>query len=245
MIRLLIFLIFAIIIILFSIPALIIGTIWGKFDKPGRSKATRSFVIWVFKTVNLIAGVKTTAIGLENIPDKDTAVLFIGNHRSFFDIIISYTYFKGNTGFVAKKELEKIPLLKTWMNYIGCLFLDRTNAKEGLKTILEAIDTVKSGTSVFIFPEGTRATTDSLLDFKDGSFKIATKSKCLIVPVVQNNTNAVLEDHFPFLKSTHTVIEFCKPVDPETLSPEDKKNIGTYFQKIVQDVYNKNQALVK
>ena len=112
-------------------------------------------------------------IGRENIPD-DRAVLYVGNHRSYFDIVIGYTLIKGQCGFVAKKEMEKIPLLSIYMKYLHCLFLDRENIKEGLKTILVGIDKIKNGISVWIFPEGTRNKAEQetdLLDFKEGSMK--------------------------------------------------------------------------
>mgnify|MGYP002712102285 CR=1 FL=1 len=85
-----------------------------------------------------VSGTKVKAEGLENIP-KDRAVLYVGNHRSYFDIITSYRLLPGITGYVAKKEMAKIPLLRLWMRYIHCLFLDRSNVKEGLKTILAGV----------------------------------------------------------------------------------------------------------
>lgn len=92
--------------------------------------------------------------GSGNIPE-DTAVLYVGNHRSYFDILAGYTTVPTLLGFVAKKEMEKIPLLRTWMVNVNCLFLDRKNIKEGLKTILQGIEKVKNGVSIWIFPEGT------------------------------------------------------------------------------------------
>ncbi len=100
-----------------------------------------------------MAGVHITVKGIENIP-KDKAVLYVGNHRSYFDILTGYVTVPTLVGFVAKKEMEKWPLLSNWMKNVHCLFLNRTDMKEGLKTILEGIAQVKSGISVWIFPEG-------------------------------------------------------------------------------------------
>ena len=150
----------------------------------------------------------------------------------------------GITGFVAKKEIEKVPLLRVWMRYLHCLFLDRANIKEGLKTILKGIDEVKAGISMVIFPEGTRNKGDGIMPFKEGSFKIAEKSGCLIIPMVQNNTSAAFEDHFPFIRRTHTIIEFGTPIDLTTLSKEDRKAIGAYTHSIMLKMYEKNQSLV-
>lgn len=244
MIRLIIFFIYAAIIVILSIPIFVIGFIWNRIDRKSLSNATHGFIKLIYKGVLVISGVKTTVKGLENLPDNEEAVLYIGNHRSYFDILISYIYLPGHTGFIAKKEMERYPVLRTWMYHADCLFLDRNDTKEGLKTILAAIDKVKSGTSVFIFPEGSRNDSDTLLNFKEGSFKIAQKSGCRIIPVVQNNTNALLEDHFPKFKKAHTVIEFGKPIDMKELAPEDKKHIGAYVQNIMQKMYEENQALV-
>lgn len=106
---------------------------------------------------------------------KDTPVLYIGNHRSYFDILLTYSRCPIRTGYIAKKEMEKIPLLSTWMRYLHCLFLDRKDIKQGLKTILTAVDKVKSGISICIFPEGTRNRNKDELDMLP-SMKEASKS---------------------------------------------------------------------
>ena len=131
------------------------------------------------------------------------------------------------------------------MQYLHCLFLDRENAKEGLKTILKAIEYVKNGISIFIFPEGTRNNGEelSLLPFKDGAFKIATKTGCPIVTVSLNNTADILENHFPRIKKTHVVIEYGKPIYPNELDADTKKHIGAYVQNIIQETINKNAEI--
>ena len=114
-----------------------------------------SVIIRGFLSVILfVSGTHIEVEGREHIPDEP--VLFVGNHRSDFDILVSYTNINQNVGFVAKKSMKNIPVIAWWMDMIGCLFLDRANAREGLKTILAAIEQVKGGTSVCIFPEGTR-----------------------------------------------------------------------------------------
>ena len=103
---------------------------------------------------------------------------YIGNHRSYFDIVLSYSRCPIRTGYIAKKEMERYPLLSNWMRYLHCLFLDRKDIKQGLKTILTAIEKIKSGISICIFPEGTRNKNKDeleLLPFHEGSFKIASK----------------------------------------------------------------------
>ena len=190
------------------------------------------------------AGTKITVIGEENVPDEP--VLFIGNHRSYFDILLTYSRCRRLTGYIAKKEMLRYPLLRDWMKRLYCLFLDRENPKEGLKTILQAIDYIKQGISICIFPEGTRNTGEelSLLPFHSGSFKIAEKTGCAIIPISMNNTISIFESHLPFVRKTHVILEYGKPIYPNELDKETRKKLASYCQNIIQETINRNQALL-
>lgn len=244
MLRFLCVAIFLFCFLLFGIPVLGITWIIGKFNKKAADYQCLRIVQWAFRVILSISGVEVTVIGEENIPDEP--VLFIGNHRSYFDILITYSRCKHLTGYVAKKEMLKYPILRDWMDRLYCLFLDRDNMKEGLKTILQAIEYVKKGISVCIFPEGTRNAGEelSMMDFHAGSFKIAEKSGCPIVPMSLNNTASIFENHFPRIKKTHVVLEYGAPIYPNELEKEQRKKLTSYCQNIIQETINKNQALV-
>ena len=244
MIRFLCVAIFLILYLILSIPVFLVEWLIGKVNPHARDVSSLRIVQWGFKVILKMTGVEVTVIGEENIPDE--AVLFIGNHRSFFDILLTYSRCKRLTGYVAKKEMEKVPLLSTWMKFVYCLFLDRENPKEGLKTILQAIEYIKKGISICIFPEGTRNKGEelSLLPFKEGAFKIATKPGCPIIPISMNNTQAIFEAQFPRIKKVHVVLEYGKPIYPNELDKETKKHIGTYVQNIIDETIHKNAELV-
>ena len=180
----------------------------------------------------------------ENIPDE--AVLFVGNHRSYFDILLTYSRCRRLTGYIAKKEMERYLTLTSWMRRVYCLFLDRKDPKEGLKTILQAIDYIKNGISICVFPEGTRNEGEelSMLPFKDGAFKISTKTGCPIVPISLNNTAEIFEKHMPRIKKTHVVIEYGKPIYPDQLDKDTKRHIGDYVENIIRETIHKNADLV-
>ena len=232
--------------LLLSIPLLILEWIIGKVSPMKKDISSLRIIQAVFRFILWLTGVKITVIGEENVP-KDTPVLYIGNHRSYFDILLTYVRCPIRTGYVAKKEMERYPLLSNWMRNLHCLFLDRKDIKQGMKTILEAIEKIKSGISICIFPEGTRNKNENELDmlpFHEGSFKIATKAKCPIIPVAMNNTAEMFEAHLPKVKPCHVVIEYCKPIYPDELDKEDKKHLGAYTQNIILETIKKNQALV-
>lgn len=155
MIRLILVAVFVVLFLVCSIPLLIIEWIIGKFNMPLKDKSSLAIVKWAFRVCLFLAGTKVTVRGEENVP-KDEPVLYIGNHRSYFDILITYIRVPRPTGYIAKREMLKWPLLINWMRNLHCLFLDREDIKQGMKIILEAIEDVKSGVSICIFPEGTR-----------------------------------------------------------------------------------------
>lgn len=229
--------------LILSIPVLLVEWVIGKCKPDWKSKSSLAIVNWVFRICLLVSGVKVTVLGEENIP-ADTAVLYVGNHRSFYDILLTYVRVPRPTGYIAKKEMLKIPLLSHWMKNLHCLFLDRENLKEGMKTILSGIDKLKSGISIAVFPEGTRnKTEDTFLPFHEGSFKLAEKSKCPIIPISLNNSAAIFEDHLPKIKKANVVIEYGKPIYMDTLEKEEKKFIGAAVQKQIEAMYFKNSNL--
>ena len=126
------------------------------------------------------------------------------------------------------------------------LFLDRSTPKEGLKTILTAIDYIKRGISICIFPEGTRNSGEelSLLPFHNGSFKIAEKTGCPIIPISMNNTAEIFENHLPKVKKTHVVIEYGAPIRLEELDKDTRKHLSTYCSDLIQETIRKNQSLL-
>lgn len=244
MIRFLLVATFVILFLVLSIPLLFIEWIIGKFNMDLKNKSSLAIVNWAFRVCLFLAGTSVTVIGEENVP-KDVPVLYIGNHRSYFDILITYIRVPRPTGYIAKKEMLRYPLLSNWMKNLHCLFLDRKDIKQGLKTILTAIEKVKSGISICIFPEGTRnRVNDTFMEFHEGSFKIAEKTGCPIIPMSINNSAQIFEDHIPKIKKAHVVLEYGKPIYPAELSKEDRKHLGVYTQNIIKETYFKNKGLV-
>ena len=242
--RLIIILLFVVLFLIISLPIQFVEWIIGKLNPDLKTRSSLAIVNWAFRVIIFFAGTKVTVIGEENIP-KDRAVLYIPNHRSYFDIVLTYVRVPRPTGYIAKKEMERIPSLSQWMRNLHCLFLDRENIKEGLKTILTAIEKIKSGISICIFPEGTRNTeSDELLPFHDGSFKIAEKSGCPIIPVTINNSAAVFEDHLPWIRKAHVIIEYGSPIEVSQLSKEEKRALSQTVRTIISETYKKNQELV-
>lgn len=240
----LITLLFLLIFFIISIPLFLVVIIIGKINPRSKVRTSQAIVVTAFRIILFLCGIKKTVIGVENIP-KEEAVLYVSNHRSYFDILIGYTSVPNLTGYVAKKEMSGIPFISWWMRFLNCLFLDRDNVREGLKTILEGVELIKNGYSVFIAPEGTRNQKDDMLPFKEGSLKMAEKTGCAIIPVSISNTDNIFENHVPWIRRAHVIIEFGKPVYPGDLNKENRKFIGSYVQGIIRETLNRNTSLVK
>lgn len=228
--------------LIITLPYLgIVGLLRRKWPHLGEKTSFR-MVQFGFRMVKIPCGIRLDTYGLENIP-KDRPVLFIGNHRSYFDVILTYPQLPPITAFVAKSDFEKFPILPIWMKRLYCEFLVKDDIRQNLQSILGAIDSVKKGVSMFIFPEGMRNKGEDereLLPFHEGSFKIATRTKCAIVPVAICGTREIFEDHFPVVKKGHVIIEYGKPIEVKDLSREELKGIGEKTRKIIREMVVRN-----
>ncbi|MBZ4666978.1 MAG: 1-acyl-sn-glycerol-3-phosphate acyltransferase [Epulopiscium sp.] len=181
------------------------------------------------------SGARMTVNGKENIP-KDKTVLFVANHKSFFDIPILVSVIDMPMAFIGKMELKKTPVVSYWMKKINCIFMDRDDIRQSLKAINQGIEQIKEGQSLLIFPEGTRIIGDELGEFKKGSLKLATKTNAPIVPIYIGNAYNILETHFPWVKATDILVNIGSPIDLENLSSEEKKNLSEYVKNQIENL---------
>ncbi len=185
---------------------------------------------WSTSLVKL-SGSKITVSGEENIP-KDTAVLFVCNHQGNFDIPILLGYIQKPKAFISKIEVKKMPFIGTWMEHLNCLFMDRKNVRQSVKAINEGAKLLKNGTSLVIFPEGTRSKGDNMAEFKAGSFKLATKSGVPIIPVAINGSYKIMEQQGIWIKPADVHITVYPPVYPEQL---DAKELAQITERMIKD----------
>lgn len=221
---------------IFYLPLLLFAVLLGYFNKKLQYKFTFRVGKHWSKVLIFLAGTKVKVKGIDKIPKGP--VLYVGNHRSWFDIPIVYSNMLYPAAFVSKKEVEKVPVLSTWMKCIDCLFLDRKDIRAGMKTILRGIELLKKGHSIIIFPQGTRCKDEEILPFKQGSLKLAKKSGVPIIPVAIKNSDYILEKNGLNVKSVSVNITFGKPILLDELSPIDKKNSAKYIQNKILSMLN-------
>lgn len=176
------------------------------------------------------SGAQITVYGQENIPESNC--LFVSNHQSDFDIAIFMAEIPKKTGFIAKIELKKVPLIRNWMELINCIFIDRNDLKQSMKAILEGIQILKQGKSLVVFPEGTRSKCDKVGEFKPGSFKLATKAGVPIVPVTIDGSYKIFEGSKYTIRPEKVSVYIHQPIETCNLSKEEQNQLP----KLVRDI---------
>ena len=238
MIRFILVCIVVIAYLVLTIPVLLVEWIIGKFSPMTKDISSLRMVQAIFKFILWITGAKVTVIGEENVP-KDQAVLYVANHRSYFDILLTYSRCPIRTGYVAKKEMEHYPLLSNWMRNLYCLFLDREDIKQSMQVIINVIKEVKEGRNYLIFAEGTRSKQGNHpQEFKGGSFKAAIKAKCPIVPV------ALIDSYKAFdtgsIKQLKVQVHFLTPISYEEYKDMKSTEIAAEVKSRIEKTIAEN-----
>lgn len=176
------------------------------------------------------AGIQLAIKGEENLWKQRPAV-FIFNHQSAADMLIAAKLIRKQARGVAKKELKKVPILGQLMAASGTIFVDRADKEKAIEAMQPAVESLKNGTSVIIFPEGTRSLDYTLGKFKKGAFHLAMQAGVPIVPIILKNAHDAMPRGSNVFKPTLVEVVVLPPVSTEgwTLATLD-----THVQEIRQ-----------
>ena len=195
-------------------------------DRATLQAVVRKYIpIWCGGVLRL-SGVKYTVEGRENIP-KGSACVFVGNHRSYFDIPLMLVCLDEPHGVLSKKQLGKIPLLSRWMKLLGCVYVDREDVRASVQALNEAAQVVQSGRSFTIFPEGTRYTGEEgrTGEFKNGAFRIAIKTGAPVVPVAILGSRDLYENHHHIITPGTVRVQILKPIQTTGMTKAEQKQL--------------------
>ena len=191
-------------------------------------------VTWWAQSLLDITGVTVTVTGRENIP-ANRAVVFTPNHQSNYDIPLMLTQLDCPHALVAKIETKKIPLVRTWMELLDCVFLDRENPRQAVAAMNEASKVLERGKSVIVFPEGTRSKGDAMGEFKSGAFKMAFKAKAPIVPVVIDGSYKAMEANGNLMCPAHVNIHILPSVETANLDRTAQKELPVQIAAMIAE----------
>lgn len=200
-------------------------------NKDLRKKSDLLFKKYALNLID-ISGSSVSIYGSENIPNEP--VVFVANHQGNFDAMLILGYIDVPKRFIVKKEFENKSIINSYMNSTGCLYLDRDNPRNAIKTINDAVDILKNNESIVIFPEGTRSRCANMNEFKAGAFKLAVKSGAKIVPLTINNTYKVMEENGLPLTASNLEMHIHSPIDTKSLSKDDLKNVHKIVEEIIK-----------
>ncbi len=175
------------------------------------------------------AGIRVEVQGKELL-HSGQSYIFMSNHQSAFDILACVVSIPGTVRFIAKKELFRIPFLAQGMRAAGMIAIDRGNSAKARETINKAVDIVRSGVSVIIYPEGTRSRDGNIHRFKKGGFVLAILGHIPIAPMVIYGSFNIMQKKSLKLGKGHIRIEFLKPITTQSYEMKDRN-------KLVQIVY--------
>ena len=157
-------------------------------------------------------GVQVAIRGLSNI-DRQKTYIFIPNHLSFFDIFSLLASLSVDFKFILKKELMRIPVLGWSIKRAGYISIDRSSPAKARRTFKRAVDRIKSGTSLVMFAEGTRAYDGHLQPLKRGAFQLAIASGVPVVPVAIKGTKEIMPKGSFMIRKGSIVIQLEKPIE--------------------------------
>ncbi|RKQ31369.1 lysophospholipid acyltransferase family protein [Oceanobacillus halophilus] len=218
---------------------LVIGTVFNlqKSKKLVAKKQTNDEQLFVepkhvSRKVIEYTGTDVHVKGQEKIPDG--AVLYVANHQGLFDILTILGYLGKPVGFIAKKEIKRLPIISTWMELIHCVFIDRADRRQSIRAIQQGTNNLKNGHSMVIFPEGTRGEGREINEFKAGSFRLGTKANVPIVPLAIDGTYPILEANGGRIKSSTISLTILDPIYPEKYNEWKSKELAVKVQEEVE-----------
>ncbi len=167
-----------------------------------------------------LAGVRIRVEGTENIPAE--ACLFMANHTSAVDPVAMFVATPRHIAFLAKQELFRIPLLGLAMRRAQFLPVDRSSAEAAAGSVDRAVEQLRAGVSMMIYPEGTRSPDGHLLPFKRGGFLLAIRAGRPIVPVAIQGAERILPKHQLWIRPGEILLKYLPPVSVAGYTQEDR-----------------------
>ena len=187
-----------------------------------------------------IANIRVRVEGQERL-DPAKPYIFVGNHCSMADIMTFQGYIGHDFRWIAKKELFAIPIFGSGMNAVDFIPIDRSHGREAMKSLIEAAERIAKGSSVILFPEGTRSLDGHLQPFKTGAIMLALKAGVEVVPVGFNGTHQVLPKGRLLSRGGEVVLRIGAPMPISNFKAKDKQKLAALLQQRVAALLDAHQ----
>jgi 1-acyl-sn-glycerol-3-phosphate acyltransferase len=194
--------------------------------------SVQGFAAWWARSISTASGVTVSVTGTEKL-DSEKPYIFAANHQSQFDIFALQGFLGVDFRWLAKKELFQVPIWGPAMRKAGYIPVDRSRGRQALKSLDEAAQKIAAGTSVIIFPEGTRTKDGRMQDFKAGAMVLAIKSGVDIVPVAIKGTYEILPKGKLLMNPGNVTIRVGDPIATKNYTSKDKHALAQILQEAV------------
>jgi len=216
---------------LFGVPA----TLAAFVDRSG--EASMWFGRRWVETVLWTCGIRVRAEGLENV-DPGQPCILMSNHESVFDIAALMTTAPTSIRFVAKRELAWIPLFGWALALSGHVLIDRGNRTRAIQRLERAAERIRRGTSVIVFPEGTRSPDGRLRSFKKGGFHLAIAAQVPVVPVTVSGSHRIAPKRSLRIESGEIKVVYGKPISTRGMRREDRELLAKLVREGIEAGYD-------
>jgi 1-acyl-sn-glycerol-3-phosphate acyltransferase len=169
-------------------------------------------------------GVQVEVHGAEHMAG-DRSYVVMSNHLSYADIVALFLALPVIPGFLAKRELTRVPFLAQALRSGGHVVIDRGQRANARQAINEAALQVKGGKTVLIFPEGTRGDTDTIGDFKKGGFYLAREAGVPILPVGLRGTRGVFARGSLLVRPGRVEVHIGAPIASDEVLRRDASDL--------------------
>jgi len=213
------------------------GLILSLLDEKGRLVHFYAAAPWA-KIILWVCGIRVIPEGQENL-DPEEPRIYMTNHQSYFDIFALLTYLPVDFKFILKQELMKIPLLGFIMKRARYIAIEREDPRKALRSMQEAAEKIRDGTSVVIFPEGTRSPDGTLQPFKRGGFNLALRSGCDIVPIAITDSYRIVPKGSLRIHKGSFRIRFGKPI---SMTGYNKKTIVQLMDRVRESILGQMES---
>ena len=180
--------------------------------------------------------------GLYNIAPSGTYI-FMSNHQSNVDIPVLQTFLPCHFKWLAKAELFRIPFFGFILKRAGYISVDRSHRESAIDSLSRAVEKIKDGVSVLIFPEGSRSPDANIRPFKKGGFYLAVDSGVSIVPVILHGTGAIMSKKTGIrVGRGNVVVEIGKPIETSAYTRETREALLNEVYTVMSESFEKGKG---
>jgi 1-acyl-sn-glycerol-3-phosphate acyltransferase len=182
-------------------------------------------ILWIMRA-------RVTVIGAGKL-DPNRSYIYMPNHQSNADIPVLLGRLPVQFRWLAKAELFRIPLFGRAMSKVGYISIDRSNRQSAFKSLAQAALTIRNGTSVLIFPEGTRSPDGRILPFKKGGFVLSVDAGVPIVPIIIRGTRTIVPKKHFIIRPARVTLEILDPVETSDYTRKTKDQLLEKIRSIL------------